>query len=405
MSKLLEIALGIVTSIGGFLEAGSITTSAQAGATFGYELLWTLAVGVLALVALIEMSGRLSAVSQRTYTDLLRERFGARFFVLPLVAVVLVSFLVLASEIGGTCVALQLASGVEARWWAVPVALLCWLLLWKGTFSVVEKGSALLGLVGVAFVVGAVRLGVHWPLAARDLLPSLPAHDGAKYWFLVVNIIGASVSPYLLVFYSAGAVEERWDRSYLRTNQAVAVLGMSFGGVLAAAVLLSAAMVLHPRGISVDSFHQVALTVATPLGHPGFVLFIITLAVACFGAAAEISLAIAYMLAQGFGWRWSEDARPRKNARFALSYTVAIALAGIVMLAGVDPVKLTNVSMALTAMSLPITVIPLAVIMNDRETLGRNVNGWFGNVVLAVVSVLSIVLMLAALPLQLLGGG
>src|SRR3954465_8874641 len=151
--KLLEIALGIVTGIGGFLEVGSLATSAQAGSEFGFQLLWALGLGVICIAFLVEMSGRLAAGSRHTLPDAMRERFGVRFFLVPLVAVAVVSFLVLASEIGGVCLALQLATGVRFQWWAPLVAFAAWLLLWKGTFGLVEKGSSLLGLVSLAFLV------------------------------------------------------------------------------------------------------------------------------------------------------------------------------------------------------------------------------------------------------------
>ena len=83
MKKWAEVALGIVTSIGGFLEVGSIATATQGGAEFGMQLIWVLVIGVVSLACLMEMTGRLAAVSQRTYVDLLRERFGVRFFFSP----------------------------------------------------------------------------------------------------------------------------------------------------------------------------------------------------------------------------------------------------------------------------------------------------------------------------------
>ena len=97
MKKFGEITLGIVTSIGGFLEVGSIATSAQAGSEFGFQLGWSVLLGALGLMFLMEMSGRLSAITKRTFADQLRERFGISFFLLPLIATLVVSFLVLSS--------------------------------------------------------------------------------------------------------------------------------------------------------------------------------------------------------------------------------------------------------------------------------------------------------------------
>ena len=94
-----QFALGIVTGIGGFLEAGSIATAAQSGADFGYGLLWTILLGAISLIFLIEMSGRFSAVSGHTIPDAMRERFGFPAVAMSQVVVLLVSFLVLAANI------------------------------------------------------------------------------------------------------------------------------------------------------------------------------------------------------------------------------------------------------------------------------------------------------------------
>src|SRR3954454_2893041 len=138
MKKALEIALGIVTSIGGFLEIGSITTAAQGGAAFRFQLIWAILLGGLCLIFLVEQSGRLAAISRHTITDAIRERFGFNYFIFLLIVLSVVILLVLGAEIGGICVALEFVTGVGFQWWAVPVALLIWLLIWKGTFSVIE---------------------------------------------------------------------------------------------------------------------------------------------------------------------------------------------------------------------------------------------------------------------------
>jgi Mn2+/Fe2+ NRAMP family transporter len=82
-----------------------------------------------------------------------------------------------------------------------------------------------------------------------------------------------------------------------------------------------------------------------------------------------------------------------------------IFLAAVPMALGVDPLKLTNFSMVLTAASLPVSVVPLVILMNDREVLSRYRNGWISNVALALIAVLSVVLLVAAFPLQVLGSG
>lgn len=405
MKKWGEVALGIITSIGGFLEVGSIATSTQGGAEFGYKLAWVILLGTLSLAFLMEMTGRLAAVSKRTYADLLRERFGYRFFLLPLVAVFLVSFLVLSSEIGGVSIALQMATGIAFPWWAIPVALVGWVFLWRGTFKLVENGTAMLGLVAIAFAVGALKLHPDLSQVGRSLLPSAPTDDRARYWYLAVSILGASISPYLYLFYSAGAIEDEWTVEHLGVNRVTAGVGNVFGGGLSIAALVAAALVLAPREIKVDRYEQIAMVLASPLGRAGFVFFLMTLFVTCFGSTLEIVLALAYLLAQGFGWNWSENLKPAQDARFSVSYTVLIVLAAVPIAVGMSPLKLTNISMVATAASLPVTVIPLLVLMNDGDILMKHTNGWLSNVALVVIALLSVALLVAALPLQLIAGG
>jgi Mn2+/Fe2+ NRAMP family transporter len=405
MKKWGGVALGVVTSIGGFLEVGSIATAAQGGAEFGYQLAWAVLLGVAALALLMEMTGRLSAVGRRTYVDLLREHFGVRFFIAPLLVTLLVSFLVLVAEIGGVSMALQMATGISLRWWAVPVALAGWFLLWRGTFNMVEQGTAALGLVAVVFAVGAWKLHPRWGALGVALLPSAPSHDVPRYWSLAVSILGASISPYLYMFYSSGAIEDRWTLEHLDVNRVTAWLGNLFGGALNVAVLVVAALAFAPRQIHVDSFEQISRLLVSPLGHAGIALLLATLCITCFGATVEITLAIAYLLAQGFGWPWSENLPPREDARFSTSYTVAIVAAAVPIALGADPLALTNLSMTLTAASLPLTVVPLLVLMNDDDIMMKHTNGWLANLALGAVALLSLALFLAALPLQIMGGG
>jgi Mn2+/Fe2+ NRAMP family transporter len=153
----------------------------------------------------------------------------------------------------------------------------------------------------------------------------------------------------------------------------------------------------------VDRYEQVPFLLTSPLARVGFWLFVGALFIACFGAAQEIALQLAYLLAQGFGWRSGKNLRPREAARFTLVYTVALPLAALVIAAGIDPLKLTVMSMALTALSLPVTVVPLLVLMNDPQYLNEYTNGWVTNAAVLAVSLIACLVALVAVPLQVFG--
>jgi len=146
------------------------------------------------------------------------------------------------------------------------------------------------------------------------------------------------------------------------------------------------------------------MVLAHPLGQAGFAFFIASLCITCFGSTLEVALAVAYLLAQGYGWSWSEDLRPSKDGRFTSTYSLLLVLGAALMLAFGDPLKLTNISMVATAASLPFTVVPLLALMNDDDVMVKFANGRLMNGALIAISLLSVALFVSAVPLQILGG-
>jgi Mn2+/Fe2+ NRAMP family transporter len=405
MRKSLSLALGILTAVGGFFDMGAMATSAQAGANFRFQLLWAVVLATLLVTFLVEMSGRFAAVTRMALPDVIRDHFGFPAWLVPFLVLSLSQFLVLATELGGICFALHLVTGLPTQMWALPVAILTWLFLWRSTFSTIENSTSLLGLITLAFVVAAFR---HHPPAGELLagvLPSLPREDPEKYWGMAVAILGAVLSPYLFYFYSSGAVEDEWDRSYVGVNRGIAFLGMGFGGAIALGGVIVAAMVLAPRGIQVNDYHEAAMMLTGAFPFWGFLLFALSMGIACLGGALEVSLSMAYATAQTFGWNWGESLDPREDARFCLTYTGAILLASLLILCGLDPLRLTVFAMTIEAAVLPFVALPFLLVMNDRKLLKEHANGWLSNTIAVVVLVLSLVLTAVSIPLAFLGGG
>lgn len=401
----MQLALGIVTSVGGFFDIGNIATCAQAGAAFRFQLIWSMLLATVVVIFLVEMSGRFAAVSNMAVPDAVRDHFGFRFWMVPFVVLMFVHILVLAAEIGGICFALHLVSGIPLQAWALPVAILVWLFLWRSTFETIENSTSLIGLITLCFVLGAIW---HHPPASEVLagaLPSLPQHDAARYWFIAVSIVGAVIAPYLFYFYSSGAVEDEWDASYVSVNRGVALIGMGFGSVISIGAIIVAGVVLAPRGIHVSDYHQAAMMLTDVFPFWGYVLFAVSMGIACLGAAIEVALSMSYSFAQTFGWNWGENLQPAEDSRFCLVYTASILLGSLVILLGLDPLKLTIATMAINAAVLPVVVIPLLLLMNDKKLLGKQANGIFSNVAAALIVVLTVVLTVVSIPLVFTGGG
>jgi Mn2+/Fe2+ NRAMP family transporter len=404
VSAIVDLILGIVTSIGGFVEVGSISTSAQAGSEYGFQLLWAVAAAGLMLAMLVEMAGRLAAVSKQPLAAAVRERFGIQFHFIPLAAELVLDLLLLSAEIGGVGIAVKLVTGIGFQWWIVPTGVIVWIALCTCGFGVIEYGIGLLGLITLSFVVAAWKLGPAPHDLMTSLVPSLPQHDAVRYAFIAVSIVGATVSPYLLNFYSSGTVEEKMTEPELWINRVTAYVGTGFGAVVSMGVLVTSAMVLGPRHIQVDSYEQAALMFLPTFGRWATTLFALSLGIGCFGAALEISLNGGYVAAQVFGWSWGAN-RPRPSAaRFTAAFTLVLLVSLAIALLGFDPLRLTMISVALTVVVMPLLVLPFLVLMNDERYVKTHTSGAIGNGLLAALTILGAILALVVVPLELLGG-
>jgi Mn2+/Fe2+ NRAMP family transporter len=407
LKRYLSVTLGILTAIGGYVDVGAIATAGEAGSKYGFGLIWAMLLGTVCIIFLIEMVGRMSAMNDKAYMDILREKFGIKFALVPLASELIANFLLLAAEIGGAAFALYLLTGIPFQIWTAAVALALWLLLWRGSFSLIEDGTSILGLVTLCFLVAVFVLGTPWGAAARGtVLPSIGSGSPIDYFYIAAGILGAIISPYLLFFYSSGSQEEGWTRKMIRSNRVIAVVGMGFGSVSAISIILVSAVALKSLGIQVGQLQTVGLGLVKAFGIWGIYLFAATLFICCFGAASEIALALSFEVTQIMGWKYGEDRKPRKAAIFNLVFLVYIVGSTLLIgLTGMDPLQLTIFSVVFTALVLPAVVVPFLAIMNDPAYLKEQTNGHFSNVAVLLIVLLTFVLSAVSIPLTILTGG
>lgn len=400
-SRLLTVALGILTAIGGFLDAGDLVTNAVVGSRFGLSLAWVVVVGVVGICVFAHMSGKVAAVSGRATFEIIRERLGPRTAGLNLVASLAVTVLTLVAEVGGIALALQLASSVDHRLW-VPVAVLAvWLVLWRVKFNLMENVTGLVGLTLVGFAVAVFLLGPDWGELGAQLVPDVPAQESAgTYWYFAVALFGAAMTPYEVFFFSSGGVEDSWTVKDLATSRLNVLVGFPLGGLLSISIAAGAAIVLLPAGIEVSSMSQLTLPAAEAGGTLLVAVVIVGVVAATFGAALETALATGYTASQYFGWSWGKFRRPARAPRFHLAMILALVVAVGVLLTNVDPIAVTEYSVVFAAVALPLTYLPILVVANDPEYMGEHVNGRVMNVLGAVYLVILVVAAVAAIPLM-----
>jgi manganese transport protein len=407
VKKLVAVTLGILTAIGGFVDMGDLVANAETGARFGLALAGVVLVGVLGIVVYAEMAGRVAAVTTQPVFALVRERLGPRFALANLVASFLINLLTLVAEIAGVAIAVSLLASVSYILLIPVAALAVWLVLWRMPFEWMERIFGLCGLALVVFIVAVFHLGPDWgALAGSVLHPELPADESVfTMAFFVVALLGAAMTPYEVFFFSSGAVEERWTTDDLNLNRANVFIGFPLGGVLSLAIMATATLVLRPAGVTVDDLSQVTLPVSVALGRVGLAVAIFGIFAATFGAALETSLSAGYSVAQYLGWAWGKFVAPRDAARFHAVLLGSVVVGAVIGLSGVDPVKVTEYSIVLSAAALPLTYLPIFVVANDAQFMGTKANGPLANTLGSVYLVLLTVIALAAIPLIIITKG
>jgi Mn2+/Fe2+ NRAMP family transporter len=402
MKKVFEVALGILTAIGGFVDIGDLVFNAQTGARFGMSLALVTITGVVGICVFAEMSGRVSACSGRATFDLVRERLGPRMGVLNLVASVAVTLLTFIAEIGGVALAIMLVTSISEVLIVPFIGVLVWAVLWRAKFSVMENVLGLLGLGLVAFTVALWQLGPSWSdLASQAATVDKPAkEDWLTYGYFAVGLFGAAMTPYEVFFFSSGGVEEKWTAKSLGIMRTNVLVGFPLGGLLSLSIAGCAAVVLGPLDVDVAALSQVGLPAAVALGKIGVAFVIVGFVAATFGAACETGLSAGYSIAQFFGWQWGKFVRPTQAARFHLVLILATLLAIGVLMTGVDPILVTEISVVFSAVALPLTYFPILVVANDRDYLGEHANGALSNTLGTIFLLLVVVAAVTAIPLM-----
>ncbi|HYZ93590.1 MAG TPA: divalent metal cation transporter [Actinomycetota bacterium] len=402
MRRVIAITLGIMASIGGFFDMGEIVMTAESGARFGFGHVWVVALGTLGIILYAEMAGRIAVLSRRPVFDIVRERLGARIGFMNLSASFLINVLTLVAEIAGLALAFELLSGIAYYLWVPVAVLLVFFIIWRVSFELMERSIGIVGLVMIVFAVAFWQLGPDWSdVATKIVRPEIPASETtALYWYFAIAIFGAAMTPYEVFFYSSGAVEERWSRQDLVTNRATAYIGFFVGGFLATSSIGVAALVLGPRGISVEDLSTITLGPASVLGRLGLAAIIVGLFASTTGAALEVTLATGYSAAQYFGWAWGKFVRPRDAARFHLVMIASLVVAGLLVVSSLDPIKVTELAVVFSAIGLPLTYLPVLVVANDRGYMGSQVNGRALNLVASAYLVVILAASLAAIPLM-----
>jgi Mn2+/Fe2+ NRAMP family transporter len=405
VSGLLDITLGIMTALGGFVDIGELVFALAAGAKFGYGLLWAVVVGTIGIAVYGEMAGRIAAVLQKPTFTVVKERMGANTTLMVLVASVAINVLTCAAEIGGLAVVLQLLGAHRYQLMVLAAAGILLLSVYLLPFRWIERVFGLLGLPLLVYVVAAASLQPDWKEAARGLLPASPGPDTpglAVYLYFAVGLLSSILMPYEIYFYSSGAIEEGWKPKDLPVNKLTAGIGFLLGGLLCMALIVVGAALFKPAGVDPQTLGTTLFGASVPLGHAGFLVALVGVFFAIAGAAVETALSAAYNVTQFLGVPWGKRRKPREVPCFTAAWIATILLGLAIACSGVNPVQIVEYAVLFAVLVLPFTYYPVLRLADDRKAMGKHANAgvirWLGWAYLVLICVVA----LAAVPLMVL---
>jgi Mn2+/Fe2+ NRAMP family transporter len=351
-------------------DAGGITTYSVAGAHFGYATLWIMPLLAIALIVVQEMSARLGVVTGKGLADLIRESFGVRVTALVLGVLIFANLANTVSEFAGVAASMEIF-GVS-KFISVPIAaVLVWLLIVRGNYKIVERIFLLASAIYLAYVVAGFMAKPAGPAILRSLVtPHFQMDKG--YIVILITIIGTTIAPWMQ-FYQQSAIADKGlkpaDYAYERLD---VIIGSLFAIFVAVFITIACAATLFVENVPIDTAKDAAIALRPLAGTYAAVLFAVGLLNASLFSAAILPLSTAYVVCEAFGWESGVSRKIREAPVFFGIYTAFIvAGAGIILLPVRSLVEMMLLSQTLNGILLPVILVVMLLLVNDRGLLGE----------------------------------
>jgi NRAMP (natural resistance-associated macrophage protein)-like metal ion transporter len=385
---------GIITGFAGN-DAGGVTTYTAVGAHYGFQMLWLLLLSTAGLLVVQEMCARMGAVTGKGLSDLIRERFGVRWTIVAMLALLIANGSNIVAEYAGIAASLELFH--VQRIVSVPIAaVLIWVLVVFFSYRIVERALFVLVLAYLAYPISAIIVGPPWGDVVRDtVIPTLPLEQAALVAALA--LVGTTITPYMQFYIQASVVDKGIDVEQYRFERVDVLLGAILTGVNGFFILVVAGAVLQPAGIHVDSAADAARALGPLAGAQAQLLFGVGLFGASLLAATVMPLSTSYAICEAFGWESGISKNFREAPVFMGLFTLLVVVGALIVLSPSVPlIPLILVSQNVNGLLLPIVLVFILKLAGDRRIMGEHANGrfsqWIGIGTAIGASVLSIAL-------------
>jgi NRAMP (natural resistance-associated macrophage protein)-like metal ion transporter len=379
-------------------DAGGITTYSQAGAQFGYLLLWTMIPTTLALIVVQEMASRMGAVTGKGLSDLIREEFGFRVTFLMMAGLVITNFGNVLAEFSGIALSLELFS--IPKYISVPVcAAIVWLLVVKGSYKSVEKIFLVASFIYVTYIAAGLIARPEWKLALAATVkpPSLAVFSQSAYLYMVIGVVGTTIAPWMQFYLQASVVEKGITPREYGASKLDVISGCVFTDVVAWFIIVACAATLFAHGMfEIRSGADAAQALKPLAGNYAYILFAVGLFNASLFAASILPISTAYAVCEGLGLESGVDKKFSEAPFFYWLYTALIAVgAAVILIPKVPLIQITVLSQVVNGITLPFVLIFMLLLINKKELMGKFTNSRFFNWVAWITTVVMIGLTIA----------
>jgi Mn2+/Fe2+ NRAMP family transporter len=373
-------------------DPGGILTYSQAGAKYGYTLLWTLVPTTIALIVVQEMAARMGAITGKGLSDLIREEFGLRMTFFTMIVLGFADFGNIAAEFAG------LASGVGvfgiSQFIAVPIgAALVWTVIVRGSYKPVERVLLIFSMLYFAYPVSAILAHPDWKAALTNtIIPQFNSDPG--YLVMIVGLIGTTITPWMQFYLQASIVEKGVSKRNYGLSRIDVIFGCVVTDVIAFFIVVAcAATIFHSGHREITDVADAAKALAPFAGKFAAILFAVGLVNASLMSAAILPLATTYNICEGLGFESGIDHRFRDAPIFYGLYTALIVCgAGFVLIPGLPLLKVILISQVANGILLPFVLVFMLILINRERLMGEYRNGPWGNAIAGATSVIMVVL-------------
>lgn len=399
-SRLLRIlGPGLVTGAADDDPSG-IATYSQAGAAFGYGLLWAFPLMYPLLLAVQESCSRIGAITGKGLATVIKDNYSRKLLYMSVLLVVVANTINIGSDLGAMAATSRLFVDLPYAVLAVFFAVLILLLVLFVNYKTYSKMLKWLALALLAYPITTFLVGQNWPEIIRNTF-TLKPRINAQTIYIFVGMLGTTISPYCFFWDTSETVEEEIAKDrltatgkdpvitkhFLKNIRIDNFVGMTITAVTAWFIVIVCASVLFKNGITNIGSAADAARALEPLvkGFPNAGMIakaIFSVGIIGIGLLGVPVLAgsSSYAISETFGWKEGLHRRFRRAHGFYLVIVVATLVGLAINFLGIDPIK----ALVFTAVFNGIASVPLlfmiAKIGSNSKIMGRYKNGWLSNI-------------------------